>query len=90
MVDHHQYVVEHSIPIPHAKKINRFCSMKQKSIPLNLLVLNKLFAVLREYSLENKQLDFEDDLDNRDKIKLIVSKRQIYLLFYEQENVHHS
>jgi hypothetical protein len=40
MVDHHQYVVEHSIPIPHAKKINRFCSMKQKSIPLNLLVLN--------------------------------------------------
>jgi hypothetical protein len=58
MVDHHQYVVEHLIPIHHAMKINRL----KKSFWFYLLVLNRLFEVLHEYSLENKQHDFEYDL----------------------------
>jgi hypothetical protein len=72
MVDHHQYVVEHLIPIHHAIKMNRF----RMKIIYYLLVLNRLFEVLHEYSLENKQPDFEYDLKkNRNRFELIFQTK---------------
>lgn len=53
-------------------------------------MLNKLFLVKHEYSLENKQHDFEYDLKQINSFKFIIEIKSNYRRFYEQETVHHN
>ncbi len=67
MMDHHQYAVVDSILTLHAKIFQLKNTYLSFLFYMNLLVLNKSFLVKYEYSLKNKQHDFEYDLNKNMK-----------------------